>query len=517
MNKVIVLLGALILCLPMTYCAADLVWQDIGRGMTDVSAVLVGPDDPRVIYAGSADGLFKTEDGGMNWKNILSMAGQKRKVNFLLVDPKDKNILYAAAKQGVFYSVNAGRNWNRIFSGKNAFESECVSVAVLPSGIYLGTKAGLFISKDRGRTWNKESGKIGESPVLAISFDVNEPDYIYAACLDGVYQTRDSGKTWERIFVSHPVENGDEGTEPEEETDEEMRFSDIRYISIDPHNTNQVYLATRKGVYISRDKGKTWEAMTEYGLLSREIEFILVKSAIYAVTKSGVFEYKNERWHELTLGLVTNNIRFLAQDKPGNLYAACDNGLFRAELKNSPKEEKGSLISLYGKDEPKISEVQEAAIRYAEVEPEKIKAWRNQAAKKAFMPQLSIGVDRNTSDLWHWESGSTTKPEDDNLVRGHDSIDWDVSLSWDLSELIWNNDQTSIDVRSRLLVELRDDILDQATKLYFERLRVKAEMDDLSIEDRKKRFEKELRLQELSAMLDALTGGYFSRQIQNKG
>ena len=63
------------------------------------------------------------------------------------------------------------------------------------------------------------------------------------------------------------------------------------------------------------------------------------------------------------------------------------------------------------------------------------------------------------------------------------------------------------------MVELRDDILDEVTKLYFERLRVKMELDTLSIEDRKKRFEKELKLEELTASLDALTGGYYSRQI----
>jgi len=65
-------------------------------------------------------------------------------------------------------------------------------------------------------------------------------------------------------------------------------------------------------------------------------------------------------------------------------------------------------------------------------------------------------------------------------------------------------------------VQLRDDILDEVTKLYFERLRVKNELDNLSLEDRKKRFEKELRLQELTAYLDALTGGYFSQQISNR-
>jgi hypothetical protein len=76
----------------------------------------------------------------------------------------------------------------------------------------------------------------------------------------------------------------------------------------------------------------------------------------------------------------------------------------------------------------------------------------------------------------------------------------------------WNEAQTSIDVRSKLMVELRDDILDEVNKLYFERLRVKSELDNLPVEDRNKRFDKELKLEELTASLDSLTAGYFSEQ-----
>ena len=65
------------------------------------------------------------------------------------------------------------------------------------------------------------------------------------------------------------------------------------------------------------------------------------------------------------------------------------------------------------------------------------------------------------------------------------------------------------------MVELRDDILDEVTKLYFERIRVKAELDSLAIEDRKKRFDRELKIQELTASLDALTGGSFSQTRAN--
>ena len=89
-------------------------------------------------------------------------------------------------------------------------------------------------------------------------------------------------------------------------------------------------------------------------------------------------------------------------------------------------------------------------------------------------------------------------------------------MAWDLSELIYNDDQTNIDVRSKLMVQLRDDILDEATKLYFERIRVKMEIDNLSIEDRTKRAEKELKIKELTVYLDGLTGGYFSQHLNNK-
>jgi ABC-type phosphate transport system auxiliary subunit len=63
------------------------------------------------------------------------------------------------------------------------------------------------------------------------------------------------------------------------------------------------------------------------------------------------------------------------------------------------------------------------------------------------------------------------------------------------------------------MVQLRDDIMDEVNKTYFERIRVKMELDSLSLEERKKRLDKELRIKELTASLDALTGGYFSQSL----
>jgi photosystem II stability/assembly factor-like uncharacterized protein len=511
MKKVVFLVVVVFLALgfELTVLAEDLVWENIGKEFSDLRAVSVDFNEPRIIYIGLKGGVFKSEDGGKNWRNILSVRGENRTVNYLLSDPQSKNFLYAATGNGLFFSSDQGRNWKRIFKGKNYFENECATLAVLPSAIYLGTKGGLFVSKDKGRFWSKETGKLGSSQILAIAYNHKEPNYIYIACVDGVFRTADAGKSWERIFVSLATENNSETEESDEDIDEEIKTSNIRYISIDSNNANYLYLATSRGVYKSQDKGNGWELLTDYGLLSRDIKSLFVSgnSEIYAVSESGIFVYGNSRWQELSLGLIADKIRFLTQDKLANLYAAGDKGLFKTSIAHFGNNNEKDVVVEYYKDEPKIQEVQQAAIKYAQViDPERIENLRKQARLKAVLPDFSLDYDETVTS---YSNTNTTR-----FAVG--PAEWGVSLKWSLSDLIWSEQQRLIDSQVRLMVQLRDDILDEVTKIYFERLRVKMELDNLSIEDRKKRFEKELKLQELTASLDALTGGYFSGHLSSK-
>lgn len=495
----------------------EVVWEEIGRGNSKAKCVLA-EKNAKIICFGSEKGVFKSDDGALSWRNVLSLKGDNKKINYLSFDPQDKNSIYAATGNGLFRSRTLGKNWDRIFKGGNYLENECSALLVLQFGIYLGTRAGLFISTDHGRSWHKEAGKIGKSSVLAFASDPKEPDCIYVACTDAVFRSLNRGLSWEEVFIATSAISASEAEELSEDVSEEEASSGIKYIVFLKGNASNLYLATSRGVYKSPDKGITWEPLSNYGLLSRDIKFLLAtdNSDIYAATKSGVFEYRNGRWFELSLGLIAQGIEFIAADNQGSLYVAAENGLFRGKADSHVNYKNDNTIEIYCKDEPGINEVQQAAIKYAEVEPEKISNWRKQAAKKALLPTVSAGVSRDTGDLWHWETGSTVKNGDDVLIRGKDTLDWDVRLTWDLSEIIWNNDQTSIDTRSRLMVQLRDDVLDEVTKLYFERIRVKTEIDNLAIEDRRKTAEKQLRLMELTASLDALTGGYFSKQIQSK-
>ena len=515
MKRIVVIVAAAVI-LSRNCWAEEPKWQEITRGIVNVRSVLVDQEDPRVLYAGTARGIFKTEDGASSWRNILTLRGVNQEVNQLVFGAQDKRIIYAATGAGLYFSPDNGIRWKRIFKGKNNFENECETIAVLPYGIYLGTKFGLFVSKDQGRSWHKEPGKLGNSRIFNIAYSDKEPDCLYVSCANGIFRSADSAKSWERVFIAHPEESSLEEENESEERNGETLNSEIRYVAVDPNNPNHVYLASNCGIYKSKDRGAAWELLPEYGLLSRDTQFILIsnKSKLYAATRSGVFTYGAEEWIELSFNLSARKVISLGLYKDMDLFACTDKGLFKTEADHVGTLVSGGVIAEYSKDEPKIGEIQKEAIKYAEVDPEKIIKWRRQAQNKAVLPQVSLGLDRSTTDLWHWEGGSTTRSDDDTLRRGRDSIDWSVSLSWNLGELIWNDDQTSIDARSRLMVQLRDDILDEVNKLYFERIRVKMEMDSLQIEDRKKRFEKELRLKELTASLDALTGGYFSSHIK---
>ena len=89
-----------------------------------------------------------------------------------------------------------------------------------------------------------------------------------------------------------------------------------------------------------------------------------------------------------------------------------------------------------------------------------------------------------------------------------------VKVEWRLDKLVMSSEQIRIINESQKTVKLREKLLDEVTRLYFDRRRL--QVDQLlkpprSIEDQ---IENELRLQEMTANLDALTGGAFSASVK---
>lgn len=164
-------------------------------------------------------------------------------------------------------------------------------------------------------------------------------------------------------------------------------------------------------------------------------------------------------------------------------------------------------------NEPKIREVQVAAIKYYNVSPSKIASLRSRTRSKALVPAISLGFANSLSsfnlsvdDIIFRNSGNgIARFENQNA----DFLGFTASASWSLDRLVFNAEE--LDVMS--LIGIQDGVQREVTALYYVRRRLQIELllnPPTSLADR---LSAKLRLEELTGLLDAYTGGYFSKQI----
>ena len=524
----------------------EMEWKEAGRGIrdSDLRTVAVSPDNSYLVFVNSFNAVYRTTDGGKNWDEVLSFRGTGKAINAIAITPSNAKIVYAATDDGLYRSDDMGMKWEKIFSTIGDTEKAVLCAAVDPEDpgvIYTGTGAGLFFTRNNGKDWKRGRNLSSGSKLYFIAVDRSNPHIIYAAADKGLYKSSNSGGSWKRILeVNFNAEQRAYPDDPDANGIAEIEIDNrIQGIAIDPSDAGTVYAGTSQGLLVTKDGGSTWKAVSSLGLGSRDIRHIVINSSdpdhLYAATGRGVFRYSKSAgiWDELYKGMVSSDVRYLAfaSDTGNNfpsLWAATKRGIFKSlpsvsvsaqqdiDLRNRIKETEDAL-SMFA-HEPSIGEIREAAIIYAEVHPGKIEKWRKAAARRAWLPDLKFAYDKGNDwqSSTYFYSNSTEKYTDDDITRGDDS-GWSISLTWELGDLVWDGSQTSIDVRSKLMVQLRDDILNEVTRLYFERRRLQIEMLMSPPGDIKDRIEKDLRLQELTANIDALTGSYLSKRLGNTG
>jgi hypothetical protein len=118
----------------------------------------------------------------------------------------------------------------------------------------------------------------------------------------------------------------------------------------------------------------------------------------------------------------------------------------------------------------------------------------------------------NTDHDQAFVSGATHHLTDREYDRD-DAYDVSLSLSWNLGDIAYEPESIDVSRETREVIELRDDVLDEITQLYFERRRVLAALRALPGPPAAERAGLRLRADELAAGIDAWTGGWFGRQV----
>ena len=167
------------------------------------------------------------------------------------------------------------------------------------------------------------------------------------------------------------------------------------------------------------------------------------------------------------------------------------------------------------KQEPSIKEVHRAALKFYNAEPETIASMRTRAAWKSILPDVHVRYRQsgNNVDINKYDFIQGI-PDRDYLLGQDESFgnvnEVQISGSWSLSRLMFNPEV--LDVAS--LAALQEGVLKEVTRLYYTRRRLQIDLILSNPKDPGTRMSKELRIEQLTATLDALTNNLLSRHME---
>lgn len=292
---------------------------------SSVGAVAVSETNPDIVYIGTGetqfrgnimqgDGVYKSVDAGKTWENIGLKETQA--IARVRVDPTNPDIVFVAAlghpygnneERGIFRTTDGGKNWKKVlYKSDKAGGVDIIIDRTNPKVVYAtiwqvyrtpykmwggGPDCGLYKSIDGGDTWIELTRNPGlpKGPVGKIGVTVSpaNPNRLWAvveANDGGVFRSDDAGKTWKqvnderklrqrafyysRIYADPKDENTVYGlnvgfyksTDGGEKFDVTIRppHGDNHDLWIDPNDPMRMIASNDGGGTVSVNGGKTW-------------------------------------------------------------------------------------------------------------------------------------------------------------------------------------------------------------------------------------------------------------------
>jgi photosystem II stability/assembly factor-like uncharacterized protein len=246
-------------------------WKNVGlKNSEHIGMIAIHPKNGQIVFAaaygplwskGGDRGLYKTTDGGLTWKQVLSVS-ENTGCNEVHIDPTNPSIMYAAFHQrrrhewtylsggpesAVYKSIDGGDSWQKLTNGLPSGDVGRIGLAISPVNsdyiyaIVEGKEAdkGFYKSANRGASWTKESSHSTSGNYYSEIFaDPKQLDKVYS--MDTYAQvTLDGGKTFKRVGEKH-------------------KHVDNHALWINPTNTQHMLMGCDGGLYETWDGCKTW-------------------------------------------------------------------------------------------------------------------------------------------------------------------------------------------------------------------------------------------------------------------
>ncbi len=162
----------------------------------------IDPVRPNVVWAGTADGLLlKSQDYGETWKLVQEFGAI---ISAVLIDPRaPRQMFITTINKGIFSSSDGGATWvdetESLKKFPRAVNIQSAYRDLATNAIYLATGFGLLKSNDGGVSWNAVSVIFPDEvlPVTAVGVSPKNQQEIYTAAGNIIYRTLNGGESWQ--------------------------------------------------------------------------------------------------------------------------------------------------------------------------------------------------------------------------------------------------------------------------------------------------------------------------------
>ncbi len=276
-------------------------------GSVSMGAIGLSKSNPNVIYLGTGeqssrnstawgDGVYKSEDAGKTWKHLGLT--DTRHIARVVVHPTNPNIVYVAAvgrlwgrsdERGVYKSVDGGKSWKLVFTqGDRAGVVDLDMDPSDPNTLYAcawdriraayvfqsgGMDSGLFKTTDGGKSWKQlktglpggELGRIGlniyakDPRILVATVEYRVPGVPVRVSTDD--DEADLGEQYAQQGGTPPAATAKQNPKkPEAKIAAPQKPAEKPDPRMNPAPGSQM---NGGGMFISRDKGETWELLRQ--------------------------------------------------------------------------------------------------------------------------------------------------------------------------------------------------------------------------------------------------------------
>ncbi len=214
----------------------------------------------KIFAASLYGGIYKSTDYGATWKSANIEISSKRTTRLTWID----DTLVAATNGG---GVNISTNWGESWTQRNSGLGFKYLAAVHYNNGRLFAASfggGLYYSDDNGFNWKKATGIPDEYTIRLRS----EGNNLYLGTSEGLYTSSDNGNNWVKGKLEGAIYDM-------------LAFDEYVFVAV-----------FSTGLYLSRDKGLTYELVKEYKGDYEMLCLSMDKDYLYICTLKGLYRLK---------------------------------------------------------------------------------------------------------------------------------------------------------------------------------------------------------------------------------